>query len=143
MIEVVNTPVTIEATNQENQVNEATNTMTLTTPQPTDLLQSLMKLLDEHIEKKVTEALAKHVEALRDIATEIAEDVVQTAMSDHTNEYDHDDYDRTVGNMGDIINDAIYDYDFDDKINDALRSYDMEDKIKDTIRDMTFSVSVE
>lgn len=150
MIEVVNTPATIEATTQE------TNTFTLTTPQPSDLLQSLMKLLDEHIEKKVAEALAKHVEALRDIATEIAEEAVQTAMADHTEEYDHDDYDRTIGNLDDKINDAIYDYDFDDKINEAISVYDfddkindainncdMEDKIKDTIRDMTFSVSVE
>ena len=32
MIEVVNTPATIEATTQENQMNEATNTFTLTTP---------------------------------------------------------------------------------------------------------------
>jgi len=93
MIEVVNTPATIEATTQENQMNEATNTFTLTTPQPSDLLQSLMKLLDEHIEKKVAEAIVKHVEALRDIATEIAEEAVQTAMADHTHEYDHDAHD--------------------------------------------------
>ena len=143
MIEVVNTPATIEATTQENQMNEATNTFTLTTPQPSDLLQSLMKLLDEHIEKKVAEALAKHVEALRDIATEIAEEAVQTAMADHTEEYDHDDYDNVVNNIDDKINEAIYDYDFDDKIADAISSYDLEDKIKDTIRDMTFNVSVE
>ena len=64
-------------------------------------------------------------------------------MADHTEEYDHDDYDRTIGNISEIISDAIYDYDFDDKVADAMRSYDMEDKIKDTIRDMTFNVSVE
>lgn len=137
MIEVVNTPDTIEATTQE------TNTFTLTTPQPSDLLQSLMKLLDEHIEKKVAEALTKHVEALRDIATEIVEEAVQSAIEDHTTNYDHDDYDNLVNNIDDRINDAIYDYDFDDKIEEAIRSYDMEDKIKDTIRDMTFNVSVE
>jgi len=143
MIEVVNTPATIEATTQENQMNEATNTFTLTTPQPSDLLQSLMKLLDEHIEKKVAEALTKHVEALRDIATEIAEEVVQSAMEDHTTSYDHDDYDNVSNNLDDRINDAIYDYDFDDKIEEAIRSYDLEDKIKDTIRDMSFTVSVD
>jgi UDP-N-acetylmuramyl tripeptide synthase len=143
MIEVVNTPATIEATTQENQMNEATNTFTLTTPQPSDLLQSLMKLLDEHIEKKVAEALTKQVEAFRDIATEIAEQVVETAMDAHAYHYDHDDYDSLINNIDEKISDAIYDYDFDDKINDAISSYDMEDKIKDTIRDMTFSVSVE
>jgi phosphoribosyl 1,2-cyclic phosphodiesterase len=146
MIEVVNT--TIEATTQENQVTEATiNTMTLKTPEPTDLLQSLMKLLDEHIEKKVAEALTKHVEALRDIATEIAEEAVQTAMSDHTTEYDHDDYDDMSNGLDEKINDAIYDYDMDDKIKDSLSSaledVDLEDKIKDAIRDMTFNVSVD
>ena len=83
MIEVVNTPATIEATTEA--------TMTLKTPEPSDLLQSLMKLLDEHIEKKVAEALTKHVEALRDIATEIVEEAVQSAMEDHTTNYDHDD----------------------------------------------------
>ena len=141
MIEVVNTPATIEATTQENQVTEAT--MTLTTPQPTDLLQSLMKLLDEHIEKKIADALTKHVDALRDIAHEVANTLVEDAMDSHCHTYDHDDYDRVNSNLDEIINDAIYDYDFDAKINDAVSSYDMEDKIKDTIRDMTFNVSVD
>jgi UDP-N-acetylmuramyl tripeptide synthase len=143
MIEVVNTPATIEATTQENQMNEATNTFTLTTPQPTDLLQSLMKLLDEHIEKKVAEALAKHVEAFRDIAHDVANTLVEDSMDSHCHTYDHDDYDRVGSNLSEIISDAIYDYDFDDKVADAISSYDLEDKIKDTIRDMTFSVSVE
>lgn len=144
MIEVVNTPVTIEATTQENQVTEATtNTMTLKTPEPSDLLQSLMKLLDEHIEKKVAEAITKHVEAIRDIATEIAEQVATQTMEDHTSTYAHEDYDRVISNLDEIISDAIYDYDMDDKINDALSSHDMEDKIKDTIRDMSFTVSVD
>lgn len=144
MIEVVNTPVTIEATTQENQVTEATtNTMTLKTPEPSDLLQSLMKLLDEHIEKKVAEAITKHVEAIRDIATEIAEQVVENAIDNHTTSYDHDDYDNLVNNIDETISDAIYDYDFDDKIEEAIRNYDMEDKIRDTVRDMSFSVSVD
>ena len=130
MIEVVNTPATIEATTQENQVNEPINTMTLTTPQPADLLQSLMKLLDEHIEKKVAEALAKHVEAFRDIAHDVANTLVEDAMDSHCHTYDHDDYDRTIGSISEIISETIYDY-------------DMEDKIKDTIRDMTFNIRVE
>jgi biotin-(acetyl-CoA carboxylase) ligase len=150
MIEVVNTPAT-----QENQVTEATtNTMTLKTPEPTDLLQSLMKLLDEHIEKKIADAVQARIAALEErmnnITTvtderirEIAEAVATQTLEDHTDEYDHDDYDRVSSNISEIISDAIYDYDFDDKINDAVSSYDMEDKIKDTIRDMTFSVSVD
>ena len=68
---------------------------------------------------------------------------MQTAMADHTHEYDHDAYDRTTDNLDDKINDAIYDYDFDDKINEAISVYDMEDKIKDTLRDMSFTVSVD
>lgn len=143
MIEVIETPVTVEATQpKENQVTEAT-TITLKTPEPSDLLQSLMKLLDEHIEKKVAEALAKHVEALRDIATEIAEEVMSNAIDSHCSDYDHDDYDRLVNNFEDKVNDVIYDYDFGDKISDALSDYDFEDKIKDTIRDMSFTVSVD
>lgn len=155
MIEVVNTPATIEATTEA--------TMTLTTPQPSDLLQSLMKLLDEHIEKKVAERVAVLEERLNSITTvtderivEIAEAAAYQVMEDHTTNYDHDDYDNMVNNIDDRINDAIYDYDlddkineaisvydFDDKINDAINNYDMEDKIKDTIRDLTFNIRVE
>ena len=145
MIEVVNTPTTIEATTQENQVTEAT--MTLTTPQPTDLLQSLMKLLDEHIEKKIADALAQHIDAVRDAAREIAEEVATQTLEDHTTEYDHDDYDDMSNGLDEKINDAIYDYDMDEKIRDSLSSaledVDLEDKIKDAIRDMTFNVSVD
>ena len=133
MIEVIETPVTVEAT----QPKEAT--MPITTPQPSDLLQSLMKLLDEHIEKKVAEALAKHVEAVRDVAREVADEVI----SEHTDNYDHDEYDSLVSNLDERVSDAIYDYDLDDKIKDAVDAYDMEDKIKDTIRDMSFTVSVD
>jgi biotin-(acetyl-CoA carboxylase) ligase len=146
MIEVVNT--TIEATTQENQVTEATtNTMTLKTPEPTDLLQSLMKLLDEHIEKKIADALAQHIDAVRDVAREIAEEVATQTLEDHTTEYDHDDYDDISNGLDEKINDAIYDYDMDDKIKDSLSSaledVDLEDKIKDALRDMTFNVSVD
>jgi|GEM_PF-4485060 len=143
MIELIETPAqATEATQpKENPVTEAT--MTLVPPAPTDLLQSLMKLLDEHIEKKVAEAVVKHIEAIRDIATEIAEQVVETAMDAHAYHYDHDDYDNLVNNIDEKISDAIYDYNLDDKIEQALGSYDMEDKIKDTIRDMSFTVSVD
>lgn len=142
MIEVVNTPATVEATTEA--------TMTLKTPEPSDLLQNLMKLLDEHIEKKVAERVAVLEERLNSITTvtderivEIAEAAAYQVMEDHTTNYDHDDYDNMVNNIDDRINDAIYDYDLDDKINSAIGDYDLEDKIKDTIRDMTFSVSVE
>ena len=157
MIEVVNT--TIEATTQENQVTEATtNTMTLKTPEPTDLLQSLMKLLDEHIEKKIADAVQARIAALEErmnnITTvtderirEIAEEVATQTLEDHTTEYDHDDYDDMSNGLDEKINDAIYDYDMDEKIRDslisALEDVDLEDKIKDAIRDMTFNVSVD
>jgi hypothetical protein len=146
MIEAINTPATIDAT------------MTLTTPQPTDLLQSLMKLLDAHIEKKIADAVQARIAALEErmnnITTvtderirEIAEEVATQTLEDHTDEYDHDDYDRAYSNLDEKINDAIYDYNMDDKIKDSLSSaledVDLEDKIKDTIRDMTFSVSVD
>jgi uncharacterized coiled-coil DUF342 family protein len=143
MIELVETPVTVEAT-KENPVTEVTtNTVTLKAPEPSDLLQSLMKLLDEHIEKKVAEAVVKHVEAIRDVAREIAEEVVETAMDAHAYHYDHDEYDRLANDLDDKISDALDDYDFDDKIKDALNDVDLEDKIKDTIRDMSFTVSVD
>ena len=154
MIEVVKTPV--KATTQENQMIEAT--MTLTTPQPTDLLQSLMKLLDEHIEKKIADAVQARIAALEErmnnITTvtderirDIAEEVATQTMEDHTTMYDHDDYDDMSNGLDEKISDAIYDYNMDDKIKDSLSSaledVDLEDKIKDALRDMTFSVSVD
>jgi cytochrome P450 len=157
MIEVVNT--TIEATTQENQVTEATtNTMTLNPPEWTQVLSqfdalfsAVLKYAEPHIErvveKKIADALAQHIDAVRDVAREIAEEVATQTLEDHTTEYDHDDYDDISNGLDEKINDAIYDYDMDDKIRDslisALEDVDLEDKIKDALRDMTFNVSVD
>ena len=83
-------------------------------------LFSRVALLEERIEK------ASEVNDER--IKEIAEEVAQAAMYDHTSEYDHDEYDR-------------FDDRVEEKMNEAIDDLDMEDKLRDTLRNMTFSIT--
>ena len=69
----------------------------------------------------VLEEVVKHV-ADEDRIKEIADEVARDVMSEHVGDYDHDEYDRLEEKIEEKVNDAIDEYDFDDKINDALRS---------------------
>ncbi len=51
---------------------------------------------------------------------EIAEEVADAKMAEHTDEYDHDGYDRLEERIDDKISEAVDDLDISDKINDAL-----------------------
>ena len=59
---------------------------------------------------------------------EIADDAARMVLSEHTEEYDHDGYDRLEDKL-------------DDKVNEAIDDLDMEDKLRDTLRNMTFSIT--
>lgn len=83
-------------------------------------LFSRVALLEERIEK------ASKVNDER--IQEIADDAARMVLSEHTEEYDHDDYDRLEDKL-------------DDKVNEAIDDFDMEDKLRDTFRNMTFSIS--
>jgi vacuolar-type H+-ATPase subunit I/STV1 len=59
---------------------------------------------------------------------EIADDAARMVLSEHTEEYDHDEYDR-------------FDDRVEEKVNEAIDDLDMEDKLRDTLRNMTFSIT--
>jgi hypothetical protein len=88
-----------------------------------------LRVIDEGFEKKI-----------RDIAEEVAESVV----SDHTD----DEYHVSEDDIRDIANTEVNDFDFDDKVSDAVTSaidqLDFEDIVRTAIKDnITFSVSVD
>lgn len=59
---------------------------------------------------------------------EIAEEAALEAITEHNDEYDHNEYDRLTDKIDDMVSEAINDF-------------DMEDKLRDTFRDMTFSIT--
>ncbi len=87
----------------ENHSAAADNTFTLA--QRIALLEEVVKNVPDE-------------DRIKEIADEVARDV----MSEHVGDYDHDEYDRLEEKIDEKVNDAIDEYDFDDKINDALRS---------------------
>lgn len=62
-------------------------------------------------------------------AEDIAEEAAKAALYDHTNDYDHDDYD----NMDSKIEDQV-----DDKVTEALDNYDFAHSIKEALNEQTF-----
>ena len=52
---------------------------------------------------------------------EIADDAARMVLAEHTDEYDHDGYDRTLNNIDDVVNDAV----------------------GDAVRDLSFTVTVD
>lgn len=51
---------------------------------------------------------------------EIAEDAAREVLSEHTDEYDHDSYDRLEDKLSDMVTEAFDDHDMDDKIREAI-----------------------
>ena len=87
------------------------------------LLAALTPMLNQ-ITAPLVERIAALEQRLENITTasderirEIAEDVAEAKMSEHTDEYDHDEYDR-----------------FDDRV---------EDKMRDAVRELSFTVTVD
>jgi hypothetical protein len=88
-----------------------------------------LRVIDEGFEKKI-----------RDIAEEVVED----AISNHTD----GEYHVSEDDIRDIANTEVNDFDFDDKVSDAVTSaidqLDFEDIVRTAIKDnITFSVSVD
>ena len=109
------------------------------TPTPAfDLNALLTAALAQAIEKATAPLLARIAlleDKLDNITTasderiqEIADDAARMVLSEHTEEYDHDGYDRLEDKL-------------DDKVNEAIDDLDMEDKLRDTLRNMTFSIT--
>jgi hypothetical protein len=118
------------------------------------LMTTLMALVENYIKDivsaQVNEILMSH-RTLRVIddgfenkIREIAQDVAESVVSDHTD----GEYHVSEDDIRDIANTEVNDFDFDDKVNDAVTSaidqLDFEDIVRTAIKDnITFSVSVD
>jgi hypothetical protein len=136
---------------------EQTN-QTETTTQPsmptTALMTTLMALVENYIRDivsaQVIEIMTNH-QAMRVIddgfekkIRDIAQDVAESVVSDHTD----GEYHVSEDDIRDIANTEVNDFDFDDKVSDAVTSaidqLDFEDIVRTAIKDnITFSVSVD
>ena len=90
---------------------------------------TLTPLTHEYIAKVARESVEVSEDRIKEIADEVARDV----MSEHVGDYDHDEYDRLFDNIGDRIDEAI---------NEAVDDLDISDKINDALNGATVSISV-
>jgi hypothetical protein len=137
------------------------NTVQTTQPEVTQpsmptsaLMTTLMALVENYIKDivsaQVNEIMLNH-STLRTIddgfenkIREIAQDVAESVVSDHTD----GEYHVSEDDIRDIANTEVNDFDFDDKVNDAVTSaidqLDLTEMIRTEIKDnITFSVSVD
>jgi hypothetical protein len=134
---------------------------TETTTQPTQpsmptsaLMTTLMALVENYIKDivsaQVNEILMNHRtlrvidEGFEKKIRDIAQDVAESVVSDHTD----GEYHVSEDDIRDIANTEVNDFDFDDKVSDAVTSaidqLDFEDIVRTAIKDnITFSVSVD
>jgi hypothetical protein len=135
------------------QTNQ-TETTTQTTKPVSMLMTTLMALVENYIndivQKQVAEIMVSH-ETMRVIDSDfekqvrdIAQDVAESVVSDHTD----GEYHVSEDDIRDIANTEVNDFDFDDKVSDAVTSaidqLDFEDIVRTAIKDnITFSVSVD
>jgi len=131
------------------------NTVQTTQPvQPPVLMTTLMALVENYIKDivsaQVNEILMSH-RTLRVIddgfenkIREIAQDVAESVVSDHTD----GEYHVSEDDIRDIASTEVNDFDFDDKVNDAVTSaidqLDLTEMIRTEIKDnISFTVSVD
>lgn len=96
--------------------------------QAPNLIGIIMQALEQHIEamvdKRFTERMADFEMPSMDDVKNALTDMIDEKLSDHTNEYDHDEYDETVR----TVDNADLD--------------ELEDKIKDTLRGLSLSINL-
>lgn len=78
-----------------------------------DEMSSRLSLLEDKFDN-ITTATDERIK-------EIADDAARMVFAEHTEEYDHDGYDRLEDKIEDKVSDAIDDYDFEDKVRDIMR----------------------
>ena len=91
------------------------------------------------LETKLTEAalfqketnVTVDMDALRHLVKPMIDSVVEQAIADHCEDYDHDNYDNIASQVDDLP-------DFDD----FVKSGELEDSVKEAVSNLTFEVSV-
>jgi hypothetical protein len=135
--------ITVDVTNGNPQVAQP----------PSPLMTSLLAVLESHISdlviQQVSRILVNHTtmkmidEGFKQHIREVALEVVETAISNHTDEEYHISEDAIT----DIATSAVEDHDFDsqisDAVNDAINDFDFTDVITASIKDnITFSATI-
>ena len=140
----------MEQTNQTDTATQAVAPIRSTSALFTTLMALVENYINDIVQKQVAEIMVSH-STLRTIddgferkIRDIAEDVVEDAISNHNDA----EYHISESDIDDTVSTAINDYDFDDKINDAVTSaidqLDLTEMIRTEIKDnITFSVSVD
>jgi len=140
----------MEQTNQTDTATQAVAPIRSTSALFTTLMALVENYINDVVQKQVAEIMLNH-STLRTIddgferkIRDIAEDVVEDAISNHND----GEYHISESDIDDTVSTAINDYDFDDKVNDAVTSaidqLDLTEMIRTEIKDnISFSVSVD
>jgi len=140
----------MEQTNQTDTATQAVAPIRSTSALFTTLMALVENYINDVVQKQVAEIMLNH-STLRTIddgferkVRDIAEDVVEDAISNHND----GEYHISESDIDDTVSTAINDYDFDDKVNDAVTSaidqLDLTEMIRTEIKDnISFSVSVD
>jgi len=140
----------MEQTNQTDTATQAVAPIRSTSALFTTLMALVENYINDVVQKQVSEIMLNH-STLRTIddgferkIRDIAEDVVEDAISNHND----GEYHISESDIDDTVSTAINDYDFDDKVNDAVTSaidqLDLTEMIRTEIKDnISFTVSVD
>jgi len=118
------------------------------------ILTALLEALNTHIDARIKAALADHtpevdLDKLRELVVPIVEaqvePAVEKAMSYHTDEYDHEDYDRISEYMSNYdLDDFVLSDDVESKVDEAVSELDVADLVRNALRHhVSLSISVD
>ena len=140
----------MEQNNQTDTATQAVAPIRTTSALFSTLMALVENYINDIVQKQVAEIMVSH-STLRVIdddfekqVRDIAQDVAESVVSDHTD----GEYHVSEDDIRDIANTEVNDFDFDDKVNDAVTSaidqLDLTEMIRTEIKDnITFSVSVD
>ena len=140
----------MEQTNQTDTATQAVAPIRSTSALFGTLMALVENYINDIVQKQVAEIMVSH-ETMRVIDSDfekqvrdIAQDVAESVVSDHTD----GEYHVSEDDIRDIASTEVNDFDFDDKVSDAVTSaidqLDFEDIVRTAIKDnITFSVSVD
>ena len=140
----------MEQTNQTDTATQAVAPIRTTSALFSTLMALVENYINDIVQKQVAEIMVSH-ETMRVIdrdfekqVRDIAQDVAESVVSDHTD----GEYHVSEDVINDMAVSAVEDHDFDNQIseavNDAINEYDFSDVVTAAIKDnVTFSVTVE
>ena len=140
----------MEQTNQTDTATQAVAPIRSTSALFSTLMALVENYINDIVQKQVNEILLNHStlrlmdNGFENKIRDIAQDVAESVVSDHTD----GEYHVSEDDIRDIANTEVNDFDFDDKVNDAVTSaidqLDLTEMIRTEIKDnITFSVSVD